>query len=135
MAFSSSSSAKPTSIPFGNGLLIRPTADGGWEVCSNAECWPLNEQESWRAVALLEQPLTDVRAALARLGRDEVPLSRVVNAALSMSAHWAELALRWAADFTAVERQAIEPALRSVQSAPWAKQKLKHTARRLAKTA
>lgn len=135
MSFELSSSDDPPSIRFGNGLLIRPAAVGGWEVCGGVECWPLDEQEGWRAVALLEHQLEDVRAAFARIGGEDVPLARVVSAALTMTAYWADLALRWVANFTDAERRDIRPALRSLEAAPWADQKLRHTARRLAQNA
>ena len=84
MAYDLAVSDDPRAICFGNGLIIGPTA-AGWEVCSQAQCWPLDDHESWRAVALLENSLRDVRAAFVQIGtEDDPPLGPIVRAGLGI---------------------------------------------------
>ena len=131
MTYQLVASADPPFVSFGKGLLIRPMNQGGWEICGGDQCWELRESEYWRAVALLENPLDEVRAAFARGGCEGFPLWQVVRAGLSLSTNWARLALEWFPGLSNTERQQLKQELQSAADAPGADQNLKHRIRRL----
>jgi len=129
MAYPLFTSEDPPCVRFGNGLAVRRAGDG-WEVGAGEQWRELTEPEYWRAVALLEHPLGEVRSAFAQIDGQDFPLLRVINSGLSTSRTWAELALKWVAEVSQESRQELEPALRQLEGRSWATQQMRHAARK-----
>lgn len=117
---------------------IGPDEQGStvWLIEGNAVLHPLNTGY-WRALILLETPFPEIIDGIQKctsLSPASFPAFDIVCAALQhQSDYWAKLALAWVPYLQLSEKKDLLETLNSLQSSRWASQKLRHTARKVAR--
>ncbi|MBR0842503.1 hypothetical protein JQ607_20070 [Bradyrhizobium liaoningense] len=119
------------------GLSIALTEAGAWIIRADDREFRLEEiNDFYRAWLLLEQPFSDVRAALDQIACNAnaatpFPFAKLIGSALkAQSRQWTDRAMVWVPFLSTAEKASLKGLLSDVRDSKWASQKIRQLARK-----